>query len=129
MSKSVILYCVSSILLEYIWKMINGSHRWTKRLHRKICDDCFKEKKFIYKIYKLFLLMHSLFECYILISYFWGRKKFIYWNMIVKKKVWNFISLICFMIISWSYSEIKDFIQAIFGFFGLSTATSFDFLR
>ena len=29
---------------------------------------------------------------------------------------------------SCSYSEIKDVIQAIFSFFGLVTATSFDFL-
>ena len=31
-AQSMTFYLVSSILLEYIWKMINGSHRWTKRL-------------------------------------------------------------------------------------------------
>ena len=31
-AKTVTIYLDSSILLEYIWKMINESHRWTQRL-------------------------------------------------------------------------------------------------
>ena len=35
--------------------MINRNHRWTKDYsHRKICDDCFKEKKFITKYIRFF---------------------------------------------------------------------------
>ena len=64
-AKSVTLYLVPSVLLEYIWKMINGSHRWTKRLYRKIYNDCFKEKKLITKYIRFFISL----------SYFWGRKK------------------------------------------------------
>ena len=41
----------------------------------------------------------------------------------------SFISFICLKIISCSYSEIKDVIQALLSFFGLATATSFNFLR
>ena len=39
--------------------------------------------------------------------------------MIIKKKVWSFISFICLVIMPCSYSEIKDVIQAIISFFGL----------
>ena len=62
-AKCVTSYLVSSTLLEYIWKMINGSHRWTKRLfvQKNDCDDCFKEKNFITKsIYIILLSLHSL---------------------------------------------------------------------
>ena len=38
--------------------------------YRNICDDCLKRKKVYYKIYKTLLLLHSLFKCYIFISYF-----------------------------------------------------------
>ena len=31
-AKSMAKYLVSSVLLEYIWEMINGSHSWTKML-------------------------------------------------------------------------------------------------
>ena len=43
-------------------------------LYRKTCDDCFKKINY-YKVYKILLLLHSLFKCYIFISYFLGRKK------------------------------------------------------
>ena len=43
-------------------------------LYRKSCDDCFKKINY-YKVYKILLLLHSLFKCYIFISYFLGRKK------------------------------------------------------
>ena len=36
-AESVIFYLVLSVLLEYIWKVINGSDRWTKRL--SICEN------------------------------------------------------------------------------------------
>ena len=50
-------------------------------------------------------------------------------NPVVKKKVSSFISFICLQIMPCSYSEMKHVIQAIFSFFGLVTATSFDILR
>ena len=38
--------------------------------YRKMCDDCFIEKKVYYKIYKILPLLHSLFKCYVFTSYF-----------------------------------------------------------
>ena len=121
-------YIVLSILLEYIWKMINRSHRWTKRLviMEKICNDCFKEKKFIAKYIRFF------FYCTVCLTvkpFSHTSEEKNYWNMIVKKKIWSFISFIYLVIMSYSYSEIKDVIQAIFSFFALATATPFNFLR
>ena len=38
--------------------------------YRKNCDDYLKEKKICCKIHKILLLLHSLFKCYIFMSYF-----------------------------------------------------------
>ena len=52
--------------------------------YRRICDDCFKEKKFITKYLRFFFYctVCSLHLYPILLK----KEKFIYWNKIVKKK-------------------------------------------
>ena len=121
-------YLASLTLLEYIWKMIYGSHRWYERLFiKKTCDDCFKGKKFIIKYKRFFFYCTVCLSVMSLsISYFWEKKLLEYDN---KEESLSFISFICSVIMSCSYSKIKGVIQAIFSFFGLVTATSFDFLR
>ena len=68
-------YLVSSVSLEYIGKMINGSHILTKRpfIYKNLWW-LFQRKKVYYKICKILLLLHGFFKCYIFILYFWQRK-------------------------------------------------------
>ena len=80
------------------------------------------------KISKI-LFLHSLFKCYVHLYFILLRKEKIYWNMIVKKNIRSSISFICLVIMPCSYSETKVVIQAIFSFFSLVPATSFDFFR
>ena len=84
------------------------------------------KKNLLQNIYKILLLLHSLYKCYVFISYFQGRKKFT--GIIVKKKVRSFIAFMFNDYVMFLFRN-KDVAQAIFSFFGLVTATSFDFLR
>ena len=116
----------------YLWNVfqkwyMEGTDELKDCSYRKICDDCCKEKRFITKYMRFF------FYCTVCLSVtslsHTSEKGKIYWNMIIKKKVWSFISFICLAIMSCSYSEIKNVIQAIISCFGLVTAASFDFLK
>ena len=75
----------------------------------KICDDCFKEKKFITKYIRFF------FYCTVCLSVtslsHTSEKKKIYWNMIIKKKVWGFISFICLVIAMFLFRKKDVFKQ------------------
>ena len=121
-------YLISSVLLEYISKMINGIQRWTKGLYsyRKICDDCFKEKQFITKYIRF------LFHCRVCLSVMSsshtseeGENLLEYDS---KKKVWSLISFMFSDYVMFLF-RIERCYSKIFQLFGLVTATSFDFLR
>ena len=66
--------------------------------YRKIYDDCFQKKTVHYKIYKVLLLLHSLFKCYICILYFKEGKNVLKYD----SKEQSLISFICLVIMSCS---------------------------
>ena len=108
-------YLISSVLLEYISKMINGIQRWTKGLYsyRKICDDCFKEKQFITKYIRF------LFHCTVCLSVMSSSHTSEEGENLLEydsKKKSEVSFLLCLVIMSCSYSELKDAIQKFFSF-------------
>ena len=95
--------------------------------YRKICNGCFKEKTFITK-YIRFLFYCSVCLSVASLSHTSEKGK----NLLEydsKEESLKFHFFICLMLMLCFYSETKDVIQTIFSFFGLVTATSFDFLR
>ena len=83
-----------------------------------------KEKKFITKYIRLFFYCTVYLSVTSLSHTSDEGKNLLEYDS--KKK--SLISFICLVIMSCSYSELKDVIQGFFSIFGLVTATSFDFL-